>query len=767
MKLQSSFARLLRRAVAAILIAGTLVLVVYGGYSRQREESEVRENLEVLSSFLASASQAFFDNIGNGMDPLGRLLEQRDVLHHPERVRPHLVEFQERYPEVTAMAVFEPNGLMLINSAQAPGGKLPDFRKHPPYLAQLLRDVADPRSYVVSPPEVGKVIRRWRFTIRHVVRDRRGRPLFLVQAAIPLEREGTFLHQLPVPSSSHIGLLRGDGHQQARWPVTNADEIYVQASREPMALMIRARPSADSGFFDNGATWFTNADDRIGAFTRLNGLDMYAYVSVPGDYVWQRWWRQNMPVFSAFAIFLGIFSVIAYWVTLRERSHSEELISQARRDSLTGLPNRLAAEEALAWCIRTARAMRHRCAVLFVDIDRFKYVNDSYGHDVGDLLLQEVAKLIQGTLRDGNFLSRLGGDEFLAILPACDQGTAMSISKRLLDLFQEPLRVGDHHLAVTPSIGIAIFPDHGEDIGTLLKHADTAMYEAKRQGRNAFSLYVDQLGERVRRRVDLEQELREAIKAGSFNLDFQPVVDLHTGKLVGGEALVRWVGQDNKLIPPGEFIDVAEDSGLICQLGEWVLHRLCMQMADWRKSAPDLWIAMNVSPRQFQDPNFVRSIENILRETCVDASGLVIEITETAAMENPEASIATMARLRAMGIRIAIDDFGTGYSSLSYLKRIPSDKIKIDKSFVKGIDINADDTGIVQTILALSAILQKSAVAEGIETEAQFQALRELGCEYGQGYWISHPVPPEQFWSLFIRNAPLVERVRPDSLVLD
>lgn len=756
MELQNSFARLLRKAVATTLIAGTLVLAIYGAYSWQREESEVRESLGTLSGFLASASQAFFDNIGSGMSPLGQLLEQQDVLRHPERARQHLLAFQERYPEAVAIAVFAPDGRMLINTAVEPGMELPDFRKDPPYLARLLHDMADPSLYVVSPPEIGKAIQRWRFSIRHVVRNGDGQPLFLVQAAIPLEREGTFLHQLPVPSSSEIGLLRGDGHEQAHWPVEDANAIYGRLSAGDAARTIRQNPGLRSAYFQSEDPWFLSLDGRIGVFTQLADMDIYAYVSVPATYVWQRWWRQNMPVFAAFSVFLGIFSLIAYWVAQRERSHSRELISQARRDSLTGLPNRLAVEEMLEWCIRMARTMRHQCAVLFVDIDRFKDVNDSYGHDVGDRLLKEIAKVIQCSLRDGNFLSRLGGDEFLVILPACDQETAILISKRLLDAFREPLHIGERQLAVTPSIGIALFPEHGEDISTLLKHADTAMYEAKRLGRNAFTLYMDQLGERVRHRVHLEQELREAIKRGSFQLAYQPVVDMYTGRLAGGEALIRWVGQDGKLIMPEAFIDIAEDSGLICQLGEWVLRSLCSQMAEWRKAIPGLWIAMNVSPRQFRDPAFVTKIESILQEAGMDATWLVVEITETTAMDDPEASMAILARLRAMDIRIAIDDFGTGHSSLGYLKRIPADKIKIDKSFVGGIDVNIDDTGIVQTILALSAMLQKAAVAEGIETEAQFNALGDLGCEFAQGYWISKPVSPHEFLSMATRHAALV-----------
>lgn len=755
MKASNSFARLLRRAVIAILLAGAMVLAVYGAYSRDREEQEVRENLRVLSSFLASASQEFFDNVGTSMEPLGRLFEEQDVLHFPERARQALLAFQKRNPEITAMAVFSPEGFTVINTAVEPGGKLPDFRKDPPYLRQLMRDLASPAAYVVSPPEFGKAIKRWRFTIRHVVRGADGQPKMLIQAAIPLEKEGTFLHQLPVPAGSHIGLLRGDGFEQARWPVSDVVATFGRDSGSYLSRIIKANPSRRSGSFIEESSWLEEIEDSIGAFTRLNGFDMYAYVVVPGDYIWQRWWRQNAPGFFAFGLFLIIFSVIAYWVTQRERGHSLELINQARHDPLTGLPNRLAAEETLEWSIRMARSMRRQCAILFVDIDRFKFVNDSYGHDVGDHLLRVVAEVLQSGLRDGSFLCRLGGDEFLAVLPSCDRDAAVLIGQRLLELFREPLQVGERQLAVTPSIGIAIFPEHGEDIGTLLKHADTAMYEAKRQGRNAFSLYMDQLGEQIRRRVHMEQELREAIKAGSFKLEYQPIVDMRSGKLVGGEALVRWIDQDGHTIMPSEFIDVAEDSGLINPLGDWVLRTLCAHLAERGSMAPHVWISMNVSPKQFMNPKFISNLDGIARECGMQSGRLVIEITETTAMENPESSLVVMSQIRRMGIEMAIDDFGTGYSSLAYLKRIPADKIKIDKSFVSGINKSVDDAGIVQAVLVLTAILQKAAVAEGIETEAQYRALKELGCEYGQGFWISPPVSEEAFWAMAANDAAL------------
>ena len=742
---QTAFPKILRNAVLSFMLLASLALGAYSLYSWQREEQETRDNLNTLSIFLATISQSFFDSLGNGLVSLGHSLEKSNVLGNPETARDELLLFQGRYPEVKSLVIFAPDGRMLLNTAVEPGKRLPDFRTDPPYIKQLLADFAQTERYTIGAPEFGKALKRWRFALRHVVRGTDGRPRFLLQAAVPLEQEGSFLQQLPLPISSVIGLVRVDGYEQARWPIKDANKIYGQPSKGPALRMIRLHPELKTGYFSGMSNWQEHYGERIGVFTALSKAKMYAYVSVPADYVWRLWWRHNQPVIIVSLLFLGLFGFMAYRITLREQSHRGELIDQSRRDALTGLPNRSAVEDAIQKCIVLSQGTPNQFTVLFLDIDRFKDVNDSFGHTVGDQLLIEITKLIQGVLRGDDMLARLGGDEFLIVMPTSGSELTLQITQRLMQAFQTSIAVGEYNLRVTPSIGIALYPEHGEDVGTLLQHADTAMYEAKRDGRNAFIFYAEQMGERVRQRVQLEHALREAIRLGAFHMLYQPVVELRTGRVVGAEALVRWTQPNGEVVLPADFIGVAEDSGLILQIGEWVLNHVCSQVKNWRADGFDLWVAMNISPRQFQDPALVTKIETALRKFELPPAVLELEITETAAMLDPEASMRIMGKLKALGMHISIDDFGTGYSSLAYLKRIPADKIKIDKSFVDGINIDADDNAIVHTILALARELEKVAVAEGVETQAQYDALRKLECEFAQGYWISYPLPPETF----------------------
>ena len=721
------------------------MLATYGAYSWEREQQDVRDQLTVLSGFLASASQAFFDNLGNSLEPIGQLLDNLNVLRSPEVARPILLKFMARFPEVAAMAVFAGDGTMLINTAVAPGAPMPDFRKDPPYWKGLQSAMADPARYTIGRTEIGKAIRQWRFTLRYVVRDERGRTRFLLQAAIPLEHSTPFFQRLPLPAANHIGIVRADGYLQAIWPFDKNTKIYGAPSEVPAARMIRNNPGLQSGFFRGSSPLVAADGDRVGAFTRLSGQKMVAYVSVPATHVLMLWWQHNTAVLLSFLLFFAIFGVIAYRVAVRERVHSQELLDQARRDALTGLPNRAAAEELLSATIRLAKLAGQQCAVLFLDLDRFKNINDSLGHDIGDQLLQVAAEAVKGNLHGGSILCRLGGDEFLILLPGGDHTAAAIATERLINVFGTSFQAGGHSLQITASIGIAIFPDHGEDIATLLKHADAAMYEAKRQGRNAYAFYLESLGERVRERLDLEHLLRGALRNNEFHLVYQPILDMRTGTVVGAEALLRWSMPDGSLRPPAEFIQVAEESGLIVPIGEWVLRTACAQTRQWVVAGHDLWVAVNLSTRQFQDPHLLTKIDSVLRDTGLDASRLELEITESAAMLNPDASVTVLGRLMAFDVRIAIDDFGTGYSSLYYLKRIPADTIKIDKSFIDGVGTEVDDTAIVRTVIALATTLGKRTVAEGIETEVQFVAIRELGCHLAQGYWISRPVAPAEF----------------------
>ena len=749
------FSRLLRNTLLTFLLVGTVALFSFGVYSWQREERDAHDNLLTLSSFLASASQAFFDELGNGLAPLGELLDQPDLRTSPETLLPYLVTFQNRHPQVRAVAVFAPDGEMLLNTAVKPGQPMPDFRLDPPYIKQLLADMASPAPYTVGPPELGKAIKVWRFSVRHVVRGRDGEPKLLVQAAIPLEKEGTFLHQLPVPSGSYIGLLRTDGYQQARFPVADASATYGRISPGPASRMIMENPGIAKGFFSGNSLWVAEDKQRIGAFTKLPDMDLYAYVSVPASYVTDRWWRHNAPILISFLVFFGIFVAIAYRVTRRERFHSSELLEQAHRDALTGLPNRGCLNGILEANIAIACAGKTPFSILFVDLDRFKGINDTLGHAVGDKLLIMVAQRIQLLLRRGDVLGRFGGDEFLLVLPGSDESGAILTTRRVLDAFNTPFDINGRGLRITPSIGIAIYPEHGDDIETLLKHADTAMYESKRLGRNAYTVYAEQMGSRVRERLELEHELRDALKSEAFRLVYQPIVDMQSGEIVAVEALVRWVKPDGSLRSPVEFIQAAEDSGLIIPLGQWVLRTACLQLKQWVSSGLNLRVAVNLSTHQFQDPHLMEKVRDSLRETGLEAARLELEITESAAMLNPEESMKILGELSALGVRIAIDDFGTGYSSLSYLKRIPADTIKIDKSFVDGLGHRQDET-IVRAVIALARALEKDTIAEGIETEAQFDAIQAMGCDFAQGYWIRRPIEADALTSLLSQNTRLV-----------
>lgn len=752
----SPFSKLLRNALLTFLLVGTVALFSYGLHSWYREERDVRDNLLILSSFLASASQSFFDDLGNGLAPLGELLDQLDVLKNPEAARTHLLNFQSRHPQVRAVAVFLPNGATLINTALKPGEAMPDFRVDPPYLRQLQADMASTAYYTVGLPEFGKAIKVWRFPVRHVVRDRGGRPKFLVQAAIPLEKEGTFLHQLPVPPNSFIGLLRADGYQQARYPVQDDASIYDSYTPGPAARMIKEHPEMREGTFSGASSWIEGEEQRLGAYSRLPVLDMYAYISVPKSYLVQRWWNHNAPILFSFMFFFGIFVAIAYRVTKREGLHSRELLDQARRDALTGLPNRASLHNVLASNISSASAGQNKFAILFLDLDRFKGINDTFGHAIGDKLLLKVSQTILPLLRHGDVLGRFGGDEFLLVLPGSDEAGVILITQRILDAFKAPFEIDERFLRITPSIGIAIYPEDGQDIESLLKHADTAMYESKRLGRNAYTFYVEQMGKRVRDRLEMEHHLRDALQNEEFRVVYQPIVEMQSGHIVAVEALLRWVMPEGKWLLPGEFIHVAEDSGVIVPLGEWVLRTACSQVQQWVSAGLDLRLAVNLSTRQFQDPQLKNKVLAILSETGLQAARLELEVTESVAMLNPDESVKILREFTDQGIGIAIDDFGTGYSSLSYLKQIPADTIKIDKMFVDGLGSELHDATIVRTVVALATSLEKQTVAEGIESREQYMAIQAMGCDYGQGFWISVPLVADDLARLLAGGTRLV-----------
>ncbi len=446
----------------------------------------------------------------------------------------------------------------------------------------------------------------------------------------------------------------------------------------------------------------------------------------------------------------GIRGVVITSRDVSERKKAEKRNQYLlQHDGLTGLPNRLLMQDRLQQAIVKARRGGGLVALMFIDLDRFKTVNDSFGRVIADALLQQVAQRLRNCLRDTDTVARLGGDEFIIMLP--DAATAQvvgEVAQRVLTEFSRPFRDGDQEMYVSASIGISLFPRDGSDPDELVKHADRAMYSAKDSGRNMYRYFTEDLNLEVREKVMLESGLRRAIKGGEMRLFYQPKIDLATKRVVGAESLARWQHPTLGLISAAKFIPVAEESGLIVELGEWVLRAACEQLRTWQQEGVALQVAVNVSARQLHHGNLADLVMAVMTESHVDPRLIEIELTESAIMQDTQASISTLERLKSYGISIAIDDFGTGYSSLSYLKRLPLDILKIDPSFVRDITTDRNDEAIVRAIIGLARSLGKKVIAEGVEEDAQLSFLNAYGCNFGQGFLFGRPTSPEAFADL-------------------
>ena len=429
---------------------------------------------------------------------------------------------------------------------------------------------------------------------------------------------------------------------------------------------------------------------------------------------------------------------------ISDRRRAQELIVfQAFHDPLTGLPNRALLMERLNLCLAKARRSGKLLSLLFLDLDLFKAVNDGFGHHVGDAVFQEVARRLTLCIRDDDTVARVGGDEFIVLLPEIGRTEdAAAVARKLLDAIAQPFLAGGRRIDLTTSIGVSVFPNDGQDPETLLRSADNAMARAKEKGRNNYQLSIPELTEEAVKRLTLQAGLRQAIEKDELILHYQPVLSLTTGRIVELEALVRWQHPDKGLIMPGAFIDVAEKAGMMVPLGEWVLTKAARQTKVWQTMGfPELRVAINLSPSQFHERNLVTSIRRALTESALKPETLEIEITEGVAMEDAEVTVANLLALRSLNVGVSIDDFGTGYSSLSYLKRFPVTTLKIDRSFVSDVVTNSADAGIVRAVVAMAHGLKLNVIAEGVETKEQFAYLRENGCDALQGYWFSRPLP--------------------------
>lgn len=442
-----------------------------------------------------------------------------------------------------------------------------------------------------------------------------------------------------------------------------------------------------------------------------------------------------------------------------ERKRAEETIRhQAYHDVLTLLPNRILFKDQFSQALSLAQRNKQMVAMMFLDLDRFKTINDTLGHATGDRLLQSVAQRLSKIIREGDTIARLGGDEFLVLVSGIHHvEDAAKVADKLLQAMRPAFDLDGQELHITTSIGISLYPHDGDDAETLLKNADTALYRAKDQGRNTYQLYTPAMNARAYELLAMENNLRRALENQEFVLHFQPQISVHTGKLVGMEALVRWNSPDGKLMYPSSFISLCEDTGLIVPLGEWVLRTACEQNRKWQESGhPPITIAVNLSARQFQQRDLMDMISRVLADSKLAPEFLELELTESVVMQDPNAAVDILGGLRGMGIQISIDDFGTGYSSLSYLRRFPIHRLKIDQSFVRDCMVDNDDAAIVAAIISMARSLKLKVIAEGVETEDQLDFLRKHHCDIVQGFLISRPVPADIFISILTQNNRLI-----------
>jgi diguanylate cyclase (GGDEF)-like protein len=543
------------------------------------------------------------------------------------------------------------------------------------------------------------------------------------------------------PSVEAAGIFTADGRLLASYRRDGVSEIGT-----PSAALMKA--GHEFGFYHLHLARRIDADRRdVGTVAIRANLDQL-YARLVG--------------YAGLTMMIAVGSLLlAYLLVARMRrkvkTAEAHLDYLAHIDSVTGLANRHAFNDRLAFALTKVDELGGSVGLLLLDLDNFKIVNDTLGHHSGDELLRQVAQRLVECLRSGQVICRIGGDEFAIILDSSSYADGAAIAERILAALGAPFEVGSHEIYVTASIGISRYPDDGRDLDTLIRNTDTAMYQAKGKGKNAYERFHPELNQRVQKRLAVETSLRKALERGELMLYYQPQVSLRDGRLVGLEALLRWNHPELGLVSPAEFIPVAEDSGLIVPIGRWVLRAACLQVAAWRDAGlGTVNVSVNLSARQTRDSHLVHDILDALRAAGMPPGQLELEITESVLMDNVHANVDLLHRLQTEGIRLSIDDFGTGYSSMAYLKRFPIDQVKIDRTFVRDIPGDGDDEAITTAIIAMAHSLGLSVVAEGVETAQQLEFLRNAGCDIMQGYYFAEPRPAAQVEAFLRSRKPLL-----------
>jgi diguanylate cyclase (GGDEF)-like protein len=708
-----------------------------------RATIEVANLSDILGQHIQQSTRAADLLLDDVTDYASRLHNRnQDIFPKVIRDQPfynYLTERNSRLPTVDGVTITDDKGIIVASSHGLNCCAVTDLSDRDYFTA--ISDRTTNETYV-SRPLISRVSGRPTIVMSRRITGRRGE--FLGIAALGFSPEKLLARNQPSHNTGRlVTLMRRDGTVLARSNNTFIGEVLPWGSKWHTIVAAGGGAYNSPGHFDGV--------NRLVGIQPIDKVPFVVNVLLPVSEALATWWPVVIASVIAYIIIAGIMMVLLRMLLsqLDKTTTSEARLQViASQDDLTKLPNRQQFLTALKQSIDKSKQNADRGAVLFIDLDRFKNVNDSLGHAAGDELLQLVAARLLTTLRQCDVLARLGGDEFVVLLERSTETIRIdAVATRLIDALQQPFNLADkHEIYISGSIGIAAFPDDSDQPDVLIQQADTALYQAKEAGGSTFRYYDKVLTTAANKRLELEGRMRQAMEHGEFVLYYQPIFEVATRQIVGVEALIRWNDPIRGLVPPLEFIPLAEKTGFILQLGDWVLRTACDQMKLWRERGIAIeTMAMNLSARQFQQPHLHARLAEIIKTTNVPSESLILEITESTLIEDGPETLQRLEQIRSLGVQLAIDDFGTGYSSLSYLRRFPISQIKIDRSFVRDIAIDDAAMQIVAAMLALANTLDLQIVAEGIETEQQFACLHQMGCELGQGYLIAKPMPAELF----------------------
>ncbi len=733
------------RFVMAVIIINLLVFLgasVYLRHSLQALDARAANDAENLTKLTAKNIEGQIARVDLAMRMVIAEIEHKATanISEPASMTSFNTSSHEVFPP--AMRISDAKGMLIfgpgVSAARDPSVAERDYFK---------QFKASPASSLqVGAPVLGIVTKKWIVPFSRPIRHPDGSFAGVVTVAVPVE---LLMPQSVLNIHRDSLFLLIDSQRRAISRITKG-ELQIKDLGRVLTGPYATRAVNANATFLEGAHLLSGVDglERVVATQRLENAPWFINVGVPWEGYLSLWYQDVKSAALMVAFFLLVSNVLA-WYLKRGMAQQSKDMSQieflAYHDVLTGLPNRKLLKDRFQQAVGHAEREHKRLALLFLDLDQFKEVNDTLGHATGDAMLKEIAQRIAVCVRGSDTVSRQGGDEFLVLLTDLTHAAdATPVLLKILHSLSLPIMVGDQELLSSASLGVAVYPDDGQDFDTLLKKADVAMYKAKELGRNGHCFFDEAMNAMARERMALTNALSRAVSQHEFVLHYQPQIDLKTRQFIGVEALIRWNHPQFGMVPPGQFIPLAEQSGLIVPIGTWVLEEACRQAMAWQAlGLPAFTVAVNLSAVQFKRGEIEETVASVLTHSGLPPHLLELELTESILMTDTSEVLEKVRRIKAMGVSLSIDDFGTGYSSLSYLRSFSVDKLKIDQSFTKGMITNPEDKAIITAIIQLAASLKFTTIAEGVESPAQMQALRAMGCEQAQGYYFGRPMPAD------------------------